>query len=166
MKPNGKNVLAPRFASALDSLPESDRPFVAAAHSCPRDEYWKRFQRVMGDMSGHGMQMEPSQLEAMVWRTYQAQCVKDEAMAESIVAARATHNTLVIHANGAFHSDYRLGTAERVTRRDPNARQIVVSFAPVADLDTANGRERRKLADYVVFTLAPAPAPAAGSSAK
>ena len=159
-------IVSRRGLIALDSIPESDTPFVARENLCPRNAYWERFRETMGDMSGHGMQMEPSQLEAMVWRTYQAQCVKDEAMAESIVAARATHNTLVIHANGAFHSDYRLGTAERVTRRDPNARQIVVSFAPVADLDTANGRERRKLADYVVFTLAPAPAPAAGSSAK
>ena len=159
-------IVSRRGLIALDSIPESDTPFIARENLCPRNEYWERFRETMGDMSGHGMQMEPSQLEAMVWRTYQAQCVKDEAMAESIVAARAAHNTLVIHANGAFHSDYRLGTAERVTRRDPNARQIVVSFAPVADLDTANGRERRKLADYVVFTLAPAPTPAAGSSAK
>lgn len=152
-------VVARRGLAALDSLPESDKPFVARENVCPRNEYWERFRETMGDMSGHGMQMTPDQLEAMVWRTYQAQCVKDEAMAESIVAARSTHGTLVIHANGAFHSDYRLGTAERVKRRDPRARQIVVSFAPVRDLDAANGRERRKLGDYVVFTLAPEPAP-------
>ncbi len=152
-------VVARRGLVALDSIPESDKPFVARENVCPRNEYWERFRETMGDMSGHGMQMTPDQLEAMVWRTYQAQCVKDEAMAESIVAARNTHGTLVIHANGAFHSDYRLGTAERVKRRDPRARQIVVSFAPVRDLDAANGRERRKLGDYVVFTLAPEPAP-------
>lgn len=145
---------------ALDSIPETDKPFVASENLCPRNEYWERFRETMGDMSAHGMQMTPDQLDAMVWRTYQAQCVKDEAMAESIIAARAAHNTLVIHANGAFHSDYRLGTAERVKRRDPRARQIVVSFTPVADLDAANGRERRKIGDYVVFTLAPTPAPA------
>jgi len=152
-------VVARRGLVALDSLPESDKPFIARENLCPRNEYWERFRETMGDMSGHGMQMTPDQLEAMVWRTYEAQCVKDEAMAESIIAARAAHNTLVIHANGAFHSDYRLGTAERVKRRDPRARQIVVSFAPVRDLDAANGRERRKIGDYVVFTLAPEPTP-------
>jgi uncharacterized iron-regulated protein len=159
-------VVARRGLVALDSIPESDKPFIARENVCPRNEYWERFRETMGDMSGHGMQMSPDQLEAMVWRTYEAQCVKDEAMAESIINARTTHNTLVIHANGAFHSDYRLGTAERVKRRDPRARQIVVSFAPIADLDAANGRERRKLGDYVVFTLAPAPAAAASPSAK
>lgn len=148
-------VVARRGLVALDSIPESDKPFIAREHACPRNEYWERFRETMGDMSGHGMQLSPEQVQAMVWRTYEAQCAKDEAMAESIVAARAAHRTLVIHANGAFHSDYRLGTAERVKRRDPRARQIVVSFAPVRDLDAANGRERRKIGDYVVFTLAP-----------
>ena len=155
------SVVARRGLLALDSLPEADRPFVAAEHSCPRNEYWERFRETMGDMSGHGMQLTPEQVETMVWRTYEAQCVKDEAMAESIVRARAAHNTLVVHANGSFHSNYRLGTVERVQRRDRRARQLVVSFQPVADLDAADGRSQRKIGEYIVFTLAPAaPTPA------
>jgi uncharacterized iron-regulated protein len=148
-------VVSRRGLAALDSVPETDRPFFAAENVCPRDEYWERFRQTMGDMSGHGMQLTPEQVEQMVWRTYQAQCVKDEAMAESIVAARAAHNTLVIHANGAFHSDFGLGTAARVKRRDRRVRQIVVSFVPVQDLDAADGRAHRKRGDYIVFTLAP-----------
>lgn len=153
--------VARRGLGALDSLPEADRPFVAAEHSCPRDEYWKRFQGVMGDMSGHGMQLSPEQVEQMVWRTYEAQCVKDEAMGEAVAAAISEHNTLVIHPNGAFHSDYRLGTVARVKRRAPKAQLKVVTFVPVADLDVADGKSRRKMADYIVFTLAPVkPTPA------
>lgn len=152
------SVVARGGLAALDSLPEGDRAYVAAEHACPRNEYWERFRETMGDMSGHGMTLTPDQVQAMVWRTYEAQCVKDEAMAEAIVAARAAHSTLVIHANGSFHSNYHLGTVERVQRRDRRARQLVVSFLPVEDLDTANGRPQRKIGDYIVFTLAPAPA--------
>jgi uncharacterized iron-regulated protein len=155
------SVVARAGLAALDTIPESDRPFVAAEHSCPRNAYWERFRETMGDMSGHGMQLTPEQVESMVWRTYEAQCVKDEAMAEAIVAARAAHGTLVIHANGSFHSNYHLGTVERVKRRDRAARQVVVTFLPVEDLDAANGRPQRKMGDYIVFTLAPAPAPTA-----
>lgn len=155
------SVVARRGLTALDSLPEADRPFVATEHACPRNEYWERFRETMGDMSGHGMQLTPEQVESMVWRTYEAQCVKDEAMAESIVRARAAHSTLVVHANGSFHSNYHLGTVERVQRRDRRARQVVVSFQPVADLDAADGRSQRKIGEYIVFTLAPAaPTPA------
>lgn len=140
---------------ALDSLPETDRPFVAAAHACPRDKYWTRFRGVMGDMSGHGMQLSPDEVEAMAWRTYEAQCVKDEAMGEAVAQAITEHGTLVVHPNGAFHSDFRLGTVERVRRRAPRAKLVVVSFLPVEDLDAANGRPMRKQADYLVFTLKP-----------
>lgn len=148
-------VVSRRGLVALDSLPAADRALVADQLSCPRDEYWQRFRESMGDMSGHGVQMSPEQVEAMVQRFYEAQCVKDETMGESIARAHEVHRTLVVHANGSFHSDYRLGTAARVKRRLPRARIAVISFVPVADLDRADGKSRRKLGDWVVFTLEP-----------
>jgi uncharacterized iron-regulated protein len=140
--------------AVLDTLPAADRALIAADLSCPRDAYWRRFRATMGDMGGHGMQLTPEQADAMAWRFYEAQCVKDETMGEAVARAAAEHGTLVVHANGAFHSDHRLGTVERVRRRMPRARIAVVSFVPVADLDVADGRARRRLGDWVVFTLA------------
>ncbi len=153
-------VVARRGLAAVDSLPPTDRALIATDLNCPRDEYWTRFRDVMGDLSGHGMQLTPEQASAMAWRMYESQCVKDETMGEAIAAAAAAHSTLVVHANGSFHSDYRLGTADRAKGRMPRARIAVVSFVPVADLDAADGKSRRKLGDFVVFTLAPPPAPA------
>lgn len=142
---------------ALDSVPAADRALAASDLSCPRDEYWTRFSGTMGDMSGHGVQMTPEQVDAMVWRFYEAQCLKDETMAEAIATALDTHHTLVVHANGAFHSDYRLGTVERVRRRMPRARIVVVSFVPEDDLDRVDGRDQRKLGDWIVYTLTDSP---------
>jgi len=139
--------------ASLDTLPPRARALIASDLSCPRDAYWERFQETMGDMSGHGMQLTPEQRSATVWRTYEAQCIKDETMAESIVAAFRAHGPPVVHANGAFHSDYGLGTAARVKRRLRDAKVVVVSFVPVADLDSIDGKANRKLGDYVVFTL-------------
>ena len=147
--------VARRGLAAVDSLPPAERAFVARDLSCPRDAYWERFKGVMGDMSGHGTPMSAEQVEAMVWRTYEAQCIKDETMGEAVAAAHLAAGALVIHANGSFHSDYRLGTVDRAQRRAPKARTMVVSFVPVADLDTALSRDQRKLGDFVVFTLAP-----------
>lgn len=154
------SLVSRRGLIALDSLSSTDRAFVAKELSCPKDEYWTRFKAVMGDMSGHGVQVTPEQADQMVWRTYEAQCVKDETMGEAVAAAHAERSALVIHPNGSFHSDYRLGTAARAARRAPGARMRVVSFVPVTDLDTVNGKSQRKLGDYVVFTLA-TPAPSA-----
>ena len=147
-------VVSRRGLGAVDSLPSDDRALVARDLSCPHDDYAKRFAATMGDMSGHGVQMTPDQVKAMVQRFYEAQCVKDETMAEAVVAAGTTHAALVVHANGSFHSDYRMGTAARVRRRLPESRMAVVSFVPVEDLDRVNGKSRRKLGDWVVFTLA------------
>lgn len=148
--------VARRGLAAVDSLPPAERAFVARDLACPRDAYWERFKGVMGDMSGHGTPMSAEQVEAMVWRTYEAQCIKDETMGEAVAAAHLAAGALVIHANGSFHSDYRLGTVDRAQRRAPKARTMVVSFVPVADLDAALTRDQRKLGDFVVFTLAPA----------
>lgn len=143
----------------VDSLPAADRTLIAAQLTCPRDEYYERFKKEMGDMSGHGQKITPEEAAAMIGRFYDAQCVKDETMAEAIAAARAkSPDAVVVHVNGAFHSDYRMGTAQRAKRRLEGTRIAVISFVPVEDLDAADGRKIRKLGDYVVFTLKP-PAP-------
>ena len=57
----------------------------------------------------------------MAERFYLAQCIKDETMAESIVDARlaSARDAIVVHFDGAFHSDYSQGTVARVKRRQP-----------------------------------------------
>ena len=59
----------------------------------------------------------------MLYSIYQAQCIKDDTMAESIARLRAADPArLVLHATGSFHCDYRLGTVLRViARRSPPA---------------------------------------------
>ena len=90
----------------------------------------------------------------MIGKMYQAQCVKDETMAESIAAAaQASPQALVIHYNGAFHSDFQLGTASRAKQRLAKSNVKVVSALPVENLDTVNPDNDKKRGDYLIFTL-------------
>jgi uncharacterized iron-regulated protein len=162
------SLVGRRGLAAVDSLPAGDRAFIAAELKCPRDKYYARFKESMGDMSGHGQQkISADSAAAMVNRFYDAQCVKDETMAEAIAAARAKHpDAVIVHVNGAFHSDFGMGTVERVKRRARDARVSLVSFVPVENLDAADGKKHRKQADHVAFTLKPpAPPKAAAPSA-
>ena len=139
---------------AIDQLSQADRAMVARELQCPPDDYFKRFT---ASMSGHpaGTQT-PEQQAAMVERFYWAQCVKDETMAEAIAAAYEKKSAVgpVVHYNGAFHSDFGLGTAERVRRRLPGKKTMVVSMLPVDDLDTlAPAGEDLKRADYLIYTV-------------
>lgn len=147
--------VAKRGKDVLARLTESQRPLVAADVQCPADEYFERFVKTM---SGHpaGTQT-PEQQRAMVERYYWAQCVKDETMAESIAAALKTRQGgkgPVVHFNGAFHSDFALGTVQRVARRDPSSKLIVVTILPVTDLDglAPSGDDLRR-GNYLVYTV-------------
>jgi uncharacterized iron-regulated protein len=140
----------------VDSLPATDRAFVAAQLNCPRDKYYARFKETMGDMSGHGQKITPQEAEAMIGRFYDAQCVKDETMGEAIASAREKYpDAIVVHVNGSFHSDFTMGTADRAGRRLPGQRIAVVSFVPATDLDAVDGKKIRKQGDYIVYTLKP-----------
>jgi uncharacterized iron-regulated protein len=143
--------------AALDTVPDAHRRWFAAQRACtPEGEYFRRFGEAMG---GHGAAADTAAQRATLVRFYQAQCIKDETMAESIVRARqAWPGWMTIHYNGAFHSDHRLGTVERLARRLPAARIAVVAVVPVPDPASADPAAHAGRGDYVVFVPAPAPA--------
>ncbi|HEY6400787.1 MAG TPA: ChaN family lipoprotein [Blastocatellia bacterium] len=156
---------------------ETERKLIAAEFSCPMDDYFKRFAEAMGKghPTAHGQegekQVDKKQEEeqrAVLERFYYAQCVKDETMSESIANAltgqsnsqgsaqdAAQNRPMVVHFNGSFHSDYRLGAASRAVRRLPKSNVKVISVVPVENLDAIDPDEYRKRGDYIIFTLKP-----------
>jgi uncharacterized iron-regulated protein len=144
----------------LDTLNGAQRATAAREISCPRDDYYDRFAK---SMTGHSAGSGPASATdaqaalAITNRFYEAQCVKDETMAESIVAARAKAgpNALVIHFNGAFHSDMRLGTAARVQRRLPRTSMMVISAVPVDDVRGATLTPYASRGDFIIFAPKP-----------
>jgi uncharacterized iron-regulated protein len=143
--------------AALDTLPFAQRRLYAAERRCaPEGEYFRRFGAAMGGMQGHGAGTDSAAAAATLARFYGAQCIKDETMAESIALARDVwRGWMVVHYTGAFHTDYRLGTAERLARRLPDARIAVVSIVPVPDPAQADAAGFADRGDYVVFVPAP-----------
>jgi len=160
--------------TAVDALPAAERKLVAAQFQCPFDDYFKKFGEAMSEHPGGGDkkaekkdEKKEAEQRAMTEKFYFAQCVKDETMAESIAARvdptrASTTKSVVVHYNGSFHSDYKLGTAARVIRRLPKARVKVVSIVAVDDLDSIKPDEYRKRGDYIVFCLQAPKAPEKG----
>ena len=140
----------------LASLPPAERAWVAAERECPRDAYHALFAE---QMRAHPMPGTPEEQAAATERFYLAQCAKDETMAESVARALERHGpgALVVHFNGAFHTDRRLGIVPRLERRAPAARVLVVSAVPVADPDRVDPAEYRDRGDYILFTRRPPP---------
>lgn len=88
--------------------------------------YEEIFMDLMGGLKGHGSGMPESALKRM----FEAQCIKDEAMAESIaehIQRSEGPKPLVVFWCGRFHSDFGLGTVERLARRMPHLNIAVIS---------------------------------------
>jgi uncharacterized iron-regulated protein len=170
-RPLASRVAKEGFDAAWAGYTPEERPWIAAETSAPKDAYYSLFAQVMGgggDAHG-GMGMS----EDMLYSVYQAQCIKDDTMAESIARLReADPSALIVHTNGSFHSDYRLGTVMRViARRSPPAtatadRVLVVALRPVSGWSQADPHAEdmpgasadgpvAPVADFVLFVPGP-----------
>ena len=148
--------------AVLDTMNATDRAYAAKQNTCPKDLYYKKFVETMGDMSAHGPPGAAASAMPSLDRIYEAQCVKDETMGESAASALALagKGAVVFHVDGAFHSDYGLGTAERTRRRAPDAKTLVITAVPLTDPLAAKVADYASRADFVLFTRAPVKEPA------
>lgn len=175
-RPLASRIAKQGFDAAWVGYTPEERRFIAERTTAPQDLYYYLFKKTMGVGVHGGMEMP----EAMLYQVYQAQCIKDDTMAESIARERAAEpGKLVVHTNGSFHCDYRQGTVPRlIERRQPPAaaksdRVIVVAIRPVGSFSEASARVEEltseelaaagvesngmglPVADYIVFVLAP-----------
>jgi uncharacterized iron-regulated protein len=110
-----------------------------AVDARPEGEYFERFVRVMGQ--------DPDHPTERIQQVYAAQAVKDDTMAESIaryIDSRGADAPQVVHWCGKFHSDYGLGTVERLLARKPGLKVAVVSTLSGDDARSLDEDERRR----------------------
>jgi uncharacterized iron-regulated protein len=146
----------------LQAKPDAEKPWFAKELQCPvGDDYFNRFTGAMGEHPATSAAGDDKVVAARqsLERFYFAQCLKDETMGESIaraweIGALGGRHPLVVHFNGAFHSDFAEGTVARTKRRLPNARIVIVTMSPETNLDTVKpDRDDLKRADYIVYTI-------------
>ncbi len=152
-KARGLDVIAANVYRPLASAVAKDGlvaakgdPWAATqVEATPAGEYFERFVRVMGQ--------DPSHPSERIQQVYAAQAVKDDTMAESIaryLEGRGDGAPLVVHWCGKFHSDYGLGTVERLLARRPDLSVAVVSTLSGDEAASLDGEERR-LGEFVLL---------------
>jgi uncharacterized iron-regulated protein len=140
--------------AALDTVTPAERSTAAEIIQCPLDDYWTRFLEAItgdGDGTAHagGVATDP-----MMQRIFEAQCARDETMAEAIAPSIGSGG-LLFHVNGSFHTDHFLGIVPRLRRRIPTADVRVIATVQVPDLLDPDLREHLDRADYLILTLEP-----------
>ncbi|MFN8742125.1 MAG: ChaN family lipoprotein [Pirellula sp.] len=129
-----------------ESIESTLAPFHARKTTSDKDLYWENF---VNAMKGHGG-MEDSDAGRLF---FEAQCLKDDTMAESItdfLASHAHRHVLVVHLCGKFHSDYGLGTVSRILTRNGLARVTVVSTERLDARDDFDVKDVKARSHYMM----------------
>ncbi|MEM6692044.1 MAG: ChaN family lipoprotein [Planctomycetota bacterium] len=156
-KENRVDVIASNVPRRMASkVSQGERPAVEDQVFLPRkrftdkDAYWDRFEQ---SMAGHG----GTDMDSMMELYFESQCLKDDAMAESISDFLAVHShrrTIVIHLCGSFHSDYGLGTVSRLLKRRPLTRVSVLTMEATENEDEKEVRaELRERSHFTFWTI-------------
>jgi uncharacterized iron-regulated protein len=144
---NGPDSLRALSPAARGWLPPLPFPPASAA-------YAEKFRRVM-QASAHG----PGAHGAA--HLLEAQTLRDASMADSIAGfLKRRGRGLVLHVNGAFHSEERLGVPEQLKHYRPGARAVVVTAVPEADFTKFDAARHGRLGDFVILTDPKATRPA------
>lgn len=125
------NALSPQAKSWLAPLP----------YAPASDAYKQKFTALMGGMGQHSPNLLDSQ---SLW---------DATMADSVNKALAQHkNALVVHLNGGFHTENRLGTVEHLLKYNPKARIVVVTMKSVENFPNFDKTKDENAGDFVILT--------------
>lgn len=110
---------------SLEQIAGDDKQYLPKVHWAGSAAYREKFAAAMQGMNTAkgGMNIPPQMVQPM----FMAQCLKDDAMAESISQYRQEHTQAVVyHVVGNFHSAGHLGMAEKLAQLQPKDRIAVI----------------------------------------
>jgi uncharacterized iron-regulated protein len=109
------------------------------------EKYQAKFNALMSGMGGAG--------NHNVSKILDSQTLWDATMADSIAKAlRKNKNALVVHLNGGFHSENRLGTVEQLLKYNPKTRVVVVTMKSADNFPNFDKTTDTDAGDFVILT--------------
>lgn len=146
------NMVSRLGRDSLHRLPPQSRQWIAPLpYGEPSEAYLAKFNALMASMSDNAA---PSAHNPMI----HSQALWDATMAYSISEFLwAKENALVVHLNGSFHTEKRLGTPEHLVRYKAGTRYVVVTMRYEKDFRRFDPAEHADLGDFVILTDAAAP---------
>ncbi len=133
----GRESLSGLSREALKSLPPLPYAQPSAAYSA-------KFKALMGPSPEAQMGIDKILASQSLW---------DAAMAHAVFQFIDKNKApLVVHLNGGFHTENRLGTFEHLMQYRPKTKAIVVSVRYEDDFNTFVVQKHKGLGDYVILT--------------
>jgi uncharacterized iron-regulated protein len=146
------NMVSRLGRESLNQLsPDAKKWLAPLPYGEPSEGYAKKFNALMGGMSDS---MSPQQHNAML----ASQSLWDATMAFSISEyLKQYKKSLIVHLNGSFHTENRLGTIDQLLKYNPKTRVLVVTMKYEDDFKTFDKSKHTDLGDFVILTDAKQP---------
>jgi uncharacterized iron-regulated protein len=141
------NMVARNGRDSVNALSKDAQKWLAPLpYGLASKEYSDKFFALMGQSTGHAVKVLDSQ---SLW---------DATMAHSVSTALKTHKkALVVHLNGSFHTEKRLGTPEHLVKYRPKTKFVVVTMKYEKDFKNFDPAKHGALGDFVILTDASVP---------
>jgi len=144
------NMVSRMGRDSLKQLsPETKKWLAPLPYGEPSQAYGDKFNALMGKMPEANMGLNKILASQTLW---------DATMAFSVSEfLKKTKNPLVVHLNGAFHTENRLGTVEHLLKYSPKARVLVVTMRYEDEFTKFDKAKHTGLGDFVILTDAKVP---------
>ncbi len=115
----------------------------------PSEGYSKKFKALMVSSAEAAMGIDKILSSQSLW---------DATMAHSVARSlKKNKGSLVVHLNGGFHTEMRLGTVEHFLKYRKNGRAVVVTMRYENDFKKFDTAKHAYAGDFVVLTDAKEP---------
>jgi uncharacterized iron-regulated protein len=139
------NMVSRGGREKLNSLsPEAKKILPPLPYNQPSEAYSNKFKALMGNSP---------EATAGIDNILSSQSLWDAGMAYSISESlKKNKNELVVHLNGAFHTENRLGTVEHLLKYRPKTKVLVVTIRYEDDFKTFDQAKHGNIGDFVILT--------------
>jgi uncharacterized iron-regulated protein len=142
------NMVSRNGRESLNSLSTEAKAFLPPLpYAEPTKAYSDKFKALMGPSPEAQMGIDKILASQSLW---------DAGMAYSI-SQNIVKKGLVIHLNGAFHTENRLGTVEHLLKYKPKTNVLVVTMRYEEDFTKFDKTKHNNLGDFVILTDAKQP---------
>jgi uncharacterized iron-regulated protein len=144
------NMVSRGGREALNALSPGAKKWLAPLpYNQASEQYSAKFKALMGGSPESSMGLG---------KILDSQSLWDATMSYSIAEfLKANKKSLVVHLNGAFHTENRLGTAEQLLKFRPKTRVLVVTMRYETDFTNFDQAKHQNLGDFVILTDAKVP---------
>lgn len=139
------NMVSRNGRDSLNALTKDAKKWLAPLpYSHPSDAYGKKFKALMGPSPEAQMGIDNILSSQTLW---------DATMAHSVARnLKENKNALIIHLNGSFHTESRLGTVEHLLKYRPKTKVLVITIRYEDDFKSFDKARHTDLGDFVILT--------------